>query len=1277
MAPSQPTRRRVSYVIPRPTDPVPRLQLPPHSYDRPSSTNPLLLPFPGSDDGAASPPPKWNRHPRHRLGVASLALDTSTQLAGKRGPEGILYTGGRDGLVISWDLGISMKARTRKYGASNSGGPGRWEFLTGWGDDVIDEDVEEEDELRSDGDILGEVKGSGRRRRRSVAGDGTIPFEQQWEADLDAFTPGKSSSFRQSAQIHSDWVNDIILCNYNQTVVSASSDGSVKAWNPHSTPASDPVTVGTHSDYVRCLAQSREQRWVASGSFDRTVKLWDLSRASPAAAPVVTLTPPESSGPKASIYALAVDPQGQIVVSGGPERVIRMWDPRAGKRIGKLVGHTDNIRSILVSDDSKYLLTASADASVKLWSLSSQRCLHTFTHHTDSVWSLYSSHPSLEIFYSGDRSGFVSKVDVEGCTDMSEGECVVLCQDIGEHGTMSDGINKIIAMDDNLLWTASGSSSLKRWRVPQRRAVRAAALTAGAGSDAEPLGPPESPLRSPSHKRKSRSIDTFRSRPRSITLDIPSSPPVSHSPRHSNSMSAATRPAMDMDEPQGGEGETVWYGLPFESLVRLTSPHDPFTPFSPVYRSREGDVATLYSAASLMSVSRPPALRSPLQAIFPQGPGQAPRAASPVQSEMTVPIRAEETSGFKRNPRAEFEEREVVGDAIPLDSTPDEIIAGEHGLVRAIMLNNRMHALTVDTCGEVAVWDIVRGLCVGKYLCTDLSAASFCGSSVSGGSGGGREPSPRESLEIVRERIEGEAVVLPWSTVDTKTGVLTVHLNDKCFEAELYADEAGCPPDRQMGEEQRVNLGKWVLRNLFAGFIREEQRSQSRRLRGHESPPPPHSIQRPAPSVEHSAHSTRRPSSTKPPSSPTNSTIIASPSLIPVIPPDPSKPFKLAIPASARYSAHQPLSPILQSPATILSSSDVTPVPGAHQRSQTEAPPVAGTLAVTSKENDYFSLRVRRPSVSSGGAPTTPDDFSGWAGPGSKSDSGQPPTPSTPGGGLIGRLKTLGKMSRKAPGELGSPIPKGVGTVPGSIVSQSATDASTSGNTARSQAQTVLAGNLNPPTAADGPTLHLSPHIPITISEEVSSGWKVIYRGTVSSTGPDSYVLEETMPMWLLEYLLLSKAPPITITKIGFVLLPYPSKEPGEEQLPELLNTSQSKLTASRFLRVRKLTSHVQDKLDKMAGGLSVATSPRTTPRTTPRSSLEGHTRPHIDGRPRPEDAWEILCNDIVLPLDMTLAGVRQYVWRQAGELTMYYRRRRSQEERSPPAHPVAGKMPS
>ena len=84
-----------------------------------------------------------------------------------------------------------------------------------------------------------------------------------------------TSHFRQAVQMHSDWINDMILCNYNQTrtfaplssaqaaahlssVVTASSDGTIKAWSPHthgqSAPLHEPTVVGTHSDYVRCLA---------------------------------------------------------------------------------------------------------------------------------------------------------------------------------------------------------------------------------------------------------------------------------------------------------------------------------------------------------------------------------------------------------------------------------------------------------------------------------------------------------------------------------------------------------------------------------------------------------------------------------------------------------------------------------------------------------------------------------------------------------------------------------------------------------------------------------------------------------------------------------------------------------------------------------------------------------------------------------------------------------------------------------------------------------------
>lgn len=182
-------------MIPPPGDNVPRLQLPPHAHPRNGATGPLLVQARGKPDASNHHLSKGPHHPRHRLGVACLALDTSTQLVGRSNPDGILYSGGRDGLVLSWDLGIKMKRRSQRYGVTTNAmqrNIGRWEIMTGW-NDIIEEDPDEGEEPIRDGDVLGEVKGAGARGRRRV--DPSIPFEHQWETDIDAFEEGKVSHY--------------------------------------------------------------------------------------------------------------------------------------------------------------------------------------------------------------------------------------------------------------------------------------------------------------------------------------------------------------------------------------------------------------------------------------------------------------------------------------------------------------------------------------------------------------------------------------------------------------------------------------------------------------------------------------------------------------------------------------------------------------------------------------------------------------------------------------------------------------------------------------------------------------------------------------------------------------------------------------------------------------------------------------------------------------------------------------------------------------------------
>lgn len=220
--------RRVSFIVPSPDHTPTELELPPLGGRKRGQTQPQIVPKQGI------PPPSINHtnangqsyanHPRHSLGVTSLALDTSTLLADSASPGGILYTAGRDGLVASWELGVPHKRRRNggRYELLPGRGTGRvkWEKI-GDGAEMWDEDEDEEmmnamngemgfenstangtddaEEIwSSDEEIDGFAgidgqRGDGRRVRPAR---GEVPYEDRWEVDYEAVASSRVSSLR-------------------------------------------------------------------------------------------------------------------------------------------------------------------------------------------------------------------------------------------------------------------------------------------------------------------------------------------------------------------------------------------------------------------------------------------------------------------------------------------------------------------------------------------------------------------------------------------------------------------------------------------------------------------------------------------------------------------------------------------------------------------------------------------------------------------------------------------------------------------------------------------------------------------------------------------------------------------------------------------------------------------------------------------------------------------------------------------------------------------------
>ena len=90
---------------------------------------------------------------------------------------------------MAWDLGLKTKRRQHPYGRPEQGlswRKGHWEILTGWSDDMGEEDEDEDEVVGSDGDILGEVVDTiGRRRRATQANANSTLPEHAWEIDVE------------------------------------------------------------------------------------------------------------------------------------------------------------------------------------------------------------------------------------------------------------------------------------------------------------------------------------------------------------------------------------------------------------------------------------------------------------------------------------------------------------------------------------------------------------------------------------------------------------------------------------------------------------------------------------------------------------------------------------------------------------------------------------------------------------------------------------------------------------------------------------------------------------------------------------------------------------------------------------------------------------------------------------------------------------------------------------------------------------------------------------
>ncbi|MEQ2245828.1 WD repeat-containing protein 48, partial [Ilyodon furcidens] len=162
------------------------------------------------------------------------------------------------------------------------------------------------------------------------------------------------------------------------------------------------------------------------------------------------------SGNKDSIYSLAMNQMGTVIVSGSTEKVLRVWDPRTCAKLMKLKGHTDNVKSLLLNRDGTQCLSGSSDGTIRLWSLGQQRCIATYRVHDEGVWALQVNEAFTHV-YSGGRDKKIY------CTDLRNPDIrVLICEE--KAPVLKMELDRS-ADPPPAIWVSTTKSSVNKWSL--------------------------------------------------------------------------------------------------------------------------------------------------------------------------------------------------------------------------------------------------------------------------------------------------------------------------------------------------------------------------------------------------------------------------------------------------------------------------------------------------------------------------------------------------------------------------------------------------------------------------------------------------------------------------------------------------------------------------------------------------------------------------------------------------------------------------------------------
>lgn len=319
--------------------------------------------------------------PRELTGpVLSVAID----------PDGrLLASGSADGTISIWDLAIGVELcfserQTEKVNAVA---------------------------FSPDGRLLA-----------SALADGTV---RVWDVLSDS-----ALALRHVLEGHAGRATSVAFRPDGGLLASGAADDTIRLWDPFTGEQLDPLELedvephpwGTKA-YVANVAFSPDGKCLAAGSWcDKSVRLWDLDTGellwrrqehrggvgSVAFSPDGQYLAAASQdhgiyiwtiagdlwrilrGHTAAVLSVAFDPVANTLrlISASEDATVRIWDASGNEQLQVMRGHEDVIFCAIVTPDGTRVVSASYDKTIRIWDASDNHATAVLGKHRDEVWSV-------------------------------------------------------------------------------------------------------------------------------------------------------------------------------------------------------------------------------------------------------------------------------------------------------------------------------------------------------------------------------------------------------------------------------------------------------------------------------------------------------------------------------------------------------------------------------------------------------------------------------------------------------------------------------------------------------------------------------------------------------------------------------------------------------------------------------------------------------------------------------------------------------------------------